>query len=308
MMQGTTSTNFLTRFVYVATGHHGFETIAVTERREPQAVLGSKLHEMAFPEEFKKLKKNPHGEGYEPKTDQYEHRANGSEIRSLQLRGEYLYAATGTGGFRMYDMFQVDNKDFSERITTSSISPLGQRFYVRSKDATSITSPSTMVVDPTRNHFPENEEGMVPLMYAFLYGTDAEEGFIAIGPIGTFIDGEARNNFVDKAKHAFNPDDKLKGAQNVTIVGSYAYVSTEHGLFVIDIKDPFKPEITAEFGEPFLKHPHDVKAQFKYAFVTDEEGLKVLDITNLAKPKPVETATVHIEHAHKLSLARTYAY
>jgi hypothetical protein len=77
---------------------------------------------------------------------------------------------------------------------------------------------------------------------------------------------------------------------------------------VIDIKDPFKPEITAEIGEPYIKHPHDVKAQFKYAFVTDEEGLKVLDITNLAKPKPVEKAVVHLEHAHKLYLARTYAY
>src|SRR5262249_5325730 len=135
---------------------------------------------------------------FEPKTDHYEHRANGSEIRSLQVRGEYLYTANGTGGFRMYDVFQVDNKDFSERLTTAPVSPLGQKFYVRSKNATSITSPSTMVVDPTRNHLPENEEGMVHLMYAFLYGTDSEEGFITIGPIGTFIDGETRNNFVDK--------------------------------------------------------------------------------------------------------------
>lgn len=165
-----------------------------------------------------------------------------------------------------------------------------------------------MVVDPTRNHFPENEEGMVPLFYAFLYGTDTEEGLEVLGPIGTFIDGEDRNNFVDKAKHPFNPDGKLKDAMNVQIFGSNAYVSTKHGLYVVDIKDPFKPEITAEFSEPFIKNPHAVRAQFKYAFVVDDEGLKVLDITNLAKPKPIEKATLHLEDAHNLCLGRTYAY
>ncbi|MEW6730624.1 MAG: hypothetical protein AB1489_04735 [Acidobacteriota bacterium] len=307
LMQGTNFVNFMFRYVYVAVGHHGFEAIAVTERGEPQAVLGSKLHELAYPENFRELKKNKHGEGYEPETDRYEHRANGSGIYSLQLRGEYLYTANGTGGFRVYDVAQIDNKEFSERIVTAPVSPLGQQFYVRSKFATSIASPSTMAVDPTRKRFPENEEGPIHPMYAYLYGTDKEEGFIVIGPVGTLLDGEDRNNFIKRAV-TFNPDGKLKGATNVTIAGTYAYVCTDHGLYVIDINDPTNPQITAEIGEPFLKHPHAVAVQFRYAFVTDEEGLKVLNVAKLDKPRPVENAKVPLADAHGIYLARTYAY
>lgn len=330
LMQGTNLVNFMYKYVYVATGHHGFEAIQVTEHDQPQAVIGSKLHEMAYPIQYKKLKKNPHGEGFYPKTNVYEHRANGSEIRSLQLRGEYLYTANGTGGFRVYDVNAIDVKDFSERIVTAPVSPLGQKFYVRSKDATSIASPTTLGVDPTRQRFPENEEQPIPLLYAFLYGTDKEEGFIVIGNnpanpalkrkktkkgeilkdgpgVGTLLDGEPRNNFISRAV-TFNPDGKLKGAMNVTIAGNYAYVSTDHGLYVIDISNPLDPKITAEIGEPFLKNPHAVAVQYRYAFVVDDEGLKVLNVSNLAKPRPVEKAKLAIEDTHNIYVARTYAY
>ena len=34
----------------------------------------------------------------------------------MQLRGEYLYAAMGSGGFRAFDVANIDNKNFSEKI------------------------------------------------------------------------------------------------------------------------------------------------------------------------------------------------
>ena len=34
------------------------------------------------------------------------------EVLSIQLRGEYLYAANGRGGFRAYDVANIDNKGF----------------------------------------------------------------------------------------------------------------------------------------------------------------------------------------------------
>jgi hypothetical protein len=336
-LQGTNLVNFMFRFVYVATGHHGYEAIAITERDEPQAVIGSKLHELAYPTEFKKLKKGEehaksegaghgdahHGpnaseetagsEGYgpnfeNPKTDKYEHRANGSEIKSLQLRGEYLYTANGTGGFRVYDVNAVDIKDFSERFVTAPVSPLGQKFYVRSKNATSIASPTTLGVDPTRKRFPENEEGPIHIMYAFLYGTDSEEGFIVIGPVGTLLDGENRNNFI-KRNNTYNPEGKLKGARNVTIAGTYAYVSTDHGLYVIDINDPTNPQLTAELTEKDgIKGPRAVAVQYRYGFVCDDEGLKVINTSNLAKPRVVPNAVVKLEDAKNVYVARTYAY
>ena len=40
------------RFVFVATGPGGIEAVAVTEVQEPQAVVGSELHRLAYPKEY----------------------------------------------------------------------------------------------------------------------------------------------------------------------------------------------------------------------------------------------------------------
>ena len=59
---------------------------------------------------------------------------------------------------------------------------------------------------------------------------------------------------------------------------------------VVALDDPKHPSVTAVLGEPFLKHPRAVQAQFRYAFVCDAEGIKVLDVTDLAHPQPVVDA------------------
>ncbi len=58
----------------------------------------------------------------------YYHEAE--DCRSIWARGEYLYTADGPGGFEVYDIAHIDDKEFSERIQTSPVSPLGQRTYV----------------------------------------------------------------------------------------------------------------------------------------------------------------------------------
>ena len=88
----------------------------------------------------------------------------GQEVLDIQLRGEYAYTALGKGGFRFYDVAQIDNKDFSEKIVTAPVSPLGQKFYVKSKYATAIATPTTLGVDPLRSHDPQNEEQNIHLM------------------------------------------------------------------------------------------------------------------------------------------------
>jgi hypothetical protein len=347
LMQGTNFYNWIGRFVYVALGHEGFAAVVATERDEPQAVIGSYLHKLAFPEEYKK-----HKENHEELKEFYEHPGNdittaltpfinrGTEVLSLQLRGEYLYAACGKGGFKIYDVANIDQKGFSERMTTAPFSPLGQRFYVKSKHATAIASPTTLGVDPTatvaevlnkkgkdglrRQYLPENEEGiyrddkqMIPAVYGFLYGTDSEEGLIVIGNpldedrngpgVATLLDGDPTNNFIKRAL-AFNPEGKLKGANNIIVAGTRAYITCDRGLVVVDLTDPLKPKITAEIGEPFIKKPRAVQIQFRYAFVCDEEGVKVLDATDPDRPRPIEGAVVAMEDAHSIYPVRTYAY
>ena len=50
LLQGTNFVNFLGRYVYVAEGEEGLGAVVVTERDEPQAVIGSHLHELAYPD------------------------------------------------------------------------------------------------------------------------------------------------------------------------------------------------------------------------------------------------------------------
>src|SRR6266852_9380680 len=87
----------------------------------------------------------------------------------------------GEGGVRIFDVANIDNKDFSERMSTAPVSPLGQRFYIKTKFAQAIASPSTLAIDPLRTHRPENEEQRIHLMYGFLYVADKYEGLVVIG-------------------------------------------------------------------------------------------------------------------------------
>ena len=290
----------------------------VTEREEPQAVIGSFLHKVAYPTNYAK-----HRAADDLLQDKVHHRGRDvldvfgkDEVLSIQLRGEYLYTANGRGGFRAYDVAQVDQKGFSEKIVTAPVSPLGQRLYVKTKYATAVASPSTLAVDPTRTQRPENEEQKIHPVYAYLYVSDREEGLVVIGNpldspnrpgVSTLLDGDPDNNFLERAL-AFNPDGLLTGAVNITVAGHYAYVLASKGLFVVDLDNPLQPRIVATVGEPHLKQPRAVAIQFRYAFVTDAEGLKVIDVTNPVRPRPVPNAVVPLADARGLYLARTYAY
>ncbi|MCA9212642.1 MAG: hypothetical protein KDB27_06245 [Planctomycetales bacterium] len=308
LMQGTGFTNFIGKYCYVAAGEHGFEAVVVTETTEPQAVIGSSLHRLAYPENYKEhlehrrmlehSHEHPGRDIIESITPKFRH----PEILDLQHRGEFLYAACGKGGLRVFDIAFIDHKAFSERITTAPVSPVGQRLYVRTKYATGVAAPATIAPDPTRQQDPTNEESKVHPLYAYIYVTDREEGLILVSA-GTLLDGNPLNNFMER-EVTFNPNRILAEAESVSIVGTYAYVCCDAGLVVIDINDPKCPKVTHVVGG--LQHPKQVAVQFRYAFVTDEHGVHVLDTTDLARPHPVHH--VSVPHAHGICLSRTYAY
>jgi len=308
LMQGTNLVNMIGRYVYVAEGGKGFDAVTVAEHDDPPAVFGSDLQKIAYPNDFAKFEK------HEREIDEADHHAG--NVLDLQLRGEYLYAALGKDGFRIYDVANIDNKNFSEKMTTAPVSRLGQRFYLKTKYATAVASPSTLAVDPLRTHIPENEEQPAALMYGFLYVADREEGLIVVGDpdlksrspgVLTLLDGNPRNNFLKRAA-TFNPGGVLAGARRITIAGTFAYILTDRGLVVVDIANPLQPKVTAQIGAPDLADPRGVAVQFRYAFVLDREGLKVLDVTSLASPRVVPGAKLGLSDARNLYVARTYAY
>jgi hypothetical protein len=308
LLQGTNFMNFMGRYIYVATGNQGLEAVAVAEHDEPEAIYGSDLQRIAYPDDFKKFV----AQGRKLTTT-YHHPGT---VLDVQARGEYAYAAQGKAGFRVFDIANIDNKGFSERITTAPVSPLGQTFFVPTKDAVAVASPTTLGVDPLRVQLPENEEQPIALLYGFLYVADREEGLVVIGNpdlkskspgVGTLVDGNPANNFLRRAL-AFNPDGILTGARRIAIAGNYAYILTDTRLVVVDLENPLAPKVTAAIGQPALDDPHGIAVQFRYAFVVDRFGLKVLDVTDLAHPKTVETAKVALDDSRNIYVARTYAY
>ncbi len=308
LMQGTNLVNFMGRYVFVAEGAKGFDAVVVAEHDDPPAVLGSDLHKLVYSDDYEKLVKAKR------ELEEADHHAG--NVLDVQLRGEYLYAALGKGGFRVYDVANIDNKNFSEKMVTAPVSPLGQRLYVKTKFATAVASPSTLALDPLRTHDPANEEKAIALMYGFLYVTDLEEGLVVIGNpdlkskapgVLTLLDGNPANNFLKRAL-AFNPNGVLNGARRITIAGTYAYILCNRGLVVVDLQNPLEPKVTAEMGAPDLLDPQGIAIQFRYAFVVDKEGLKVLDTTSLAEPRLVKGAVVPLPDARNVYVARTYAY
>ena len=308
LLQGTNLLNLMGRYIYVADGAKGFDAVAVAEHDEPPAIIGSYLQHVAYPQDFKQ-----HVGRDRQLKEAYHHLGN---VLDLQLRGEYLYAALGKGGFRIYDVANIDNKNFSERTVTAPVSPLGQRFYVPTKFATAVASPSTQAVDPVRTRRPENEEQSIHPLYSYLYVADKYEGLVVIGDpdpkskrpgVSTLLDGNPQNNFLKRAL-TFNPEGILNGARRITIAGTYAYMLCDQGLVVVDLDNPLQPKIAAKIGVPELQEPQGIAIQFRYAFVVDRGGLKVIDVSDLARPRIVSGAALPLRDARNIYVARTYAY
>ena len=326
LLQGTNFVNFMGRYVYVAAGD-ALEAVVATEPSEPQAVFGSTLHKIAYPSNYDEFVR----EGSELKTS-YEHVGN-PKVLQVQLRGEYAYVAAGEGGLRVYDVAQIDQKGFSERIVTAPVSRFGQKFWVKTKFATAVAVPTTLAVDPARWRVKRdgtmidpasaamlkgdarrqlvNEEQPIHPLYAYLYVVDKYEGLIPVNA-ATLLDGDPLNNYLKRAldpnryqRSAFNPDGVLTDANNITIAGTHAYITTGENLVIVSIDDPLNPRVVTRIK---LNGPRSVAVQFRYAFVVDREGLKVIDITDAEKARLVDGATVSLNDAHDVYVARTYAY
>jgi hypothetical protein len=310
LMHGTGFVNFIGRYCWVGAGDHGLAAVVVTERDEPQAVIGSRLHELAYPDRYEEhLKRGgelEHGHEHPGKDigEALSVHAPKAEVLGLQARGEFLYAACGEAGMRVFDIAFIDHKGFSERITTAPISPMGQRLYVRTAYAAAVAAPTTIAPDPTRKTNPDNEEQAIHALYGYIYVADLIEGLILV-PAGTLLDGKPQNNFLDR-EVTFNPGGVLCGARAITIVGTNAYIGCDAGLVVVDLADPKHPSVASVLGKPLLSRPRSIQVQFRHAFVCDEEGVKVLDVTDLQHP--VFITSFPMREARSIYLARTYAY
>ncbi|MDY7091506.1 MAG: hypothetical protein SX243_00895 [Acidobacteriota bacterium] len=295
---GTGFVNFIGHNAWVAEGHHGLEAVTVTEWEEPQAVLGSYLHRLAYPDDFQHHRDEDlvlhHG---------HHHDGGGGEVVDLQLRGEYLYTAKGHGGFEVFDVANIDNAEFSERIVTAPVSPLGQRTAVATADAAAVALPTNMPMAFDRTPPPEALEQPIHPIYRYAFVADRQEGLVLVD-VATLTDGEPRNNFLERAL-TYNPQGRLDGAAALTVAGTWVYVLSDAGLVVLDFNQPLEPRVAAVL--PGFAEPTAVAVQFRYAFITGAEGLSVVDITDPENP----ILAARLEETGKawsVYPARTYAY
>lgn len=300
LLQGTNFINFVGYHAF-AGGEDSISAIQVTEWDEPQAVIGSYLHQYAYPDWFQ-----DHLDRGQKLPTSYGHKSG--EANCVQLRGEYLFVAQGDKGMQAFDVASVANKGISQRIITAPFSPLGHDARVESKNATCVVLPTTQPINPLRNTDTplmreDNLEQPFHPLFNYVFITDFEEGLILVD-VNTLTDGEPRNNFLDRAL-TWNPDGILNGANHASIGGHYLYVASDQGLVVVDIDSPLKPKVAATLQIDDLRA---TMVQFRYLFATTGKGLEVIDITDPTKPVLTDNNTVEIADARKVFVSRTYAY
>ncbi|MGE5097773.1 MAG: hypothetical protein ACM3SO_21730 [Betaproteobacteria bacterium] len=300
LLQGTGFVNFVGFDSWIGEERH-VEAVQVTEWDEPQAVIGSYLHRYAYPDWFA-AHENRGGRLVES----HDHASEGA-VGCVALRGEYLYAAEGAGGMRVYDVASIANKGVSQRIVTAPFSPLGHDTHIASPNATCVALPTNQPVNPRRNAGElmrkVNLEQAIHPIYSYAVVSDAVEGLILVN-VETLADGEPRNNFLSRAV-TFNPGGALDGARHVTLGGHIAYVATPRALVVVDLDKPLEPRVIASVP---LEDARASALQFRYLFVTTARGLEVLDVTLPERAHRVPDARVALGDARKVYVARTYAY
>ncbi len=299
LAQGTNFLNFIGLNAWAGMDD-GVLATEVTEWDEPQAVIGSYLQRYAYPDNYQQHLDHD-------RVLQTAHSHSGNPVHCLQLRGEYLYAAESGRGLRVYDVANIANKGFSQRIVDAPFSKLGQDSLLKTSDASCVALPTNQPIDPSRNKGElmrvDNLEQPFHPIYNYALISDRKEGLI-LTDVNTFADGDVNNNFLQRAV-TWNPDGVLNGARHIVIGGYFAYVIADRGLIVVNLDKPLAPVLA---GVVPLNDARASALQFRYLFVTDKQGLRVVDVTDPNGPKLLPNALVPLQDAQRIYVARSYAY
>jgi hypothetical protein len=299
LLLGTNFVNFVGFHAWVGT-ETAVTGVQVTEWDEPQAVIGSYLHRYAYPDRYA-----AHRDANRVLGTAHAHESGAANC--LQLRGEYLYVAERGRGLAVYDVANVGNKGFSQRIVAAPFAALGHDTSVATADATCVALPTNQPIAPLRNAGElmreANQEQPFHPIYHYALVTDAVEGLVLVD-VDTLADGDLGNNYLERSL-TFNPDGVLAGARHLTIAGHYVYVAADAGIVVVDMSSPLEPAVAAVVP---VAGARASALQFRYLFVTADAGLVVVDVTQPAAPRLVGGALVPLADAQRVYVARTYAY
>lgn len=315
---GVNALTFMGTYVYVAEQGRGVTAVEVTEGREPMPVIGSNFHRVLHPQSYDQFVRG----GRKLRTA-YTRRA--PRVVSVATRGEYLLAAEGSDGLKLYDVANINNKSVAQRIVQAVNSPLGEATRVPLPDATFVHLPVSLPVHVGREDrralnrqlsVPEirrlNGEQEFHELYRYALVADRQLGLVLVD-IDTLTDADPENNRL-RADVVFDGGGALRGARMVKNWGHYALVASEQtGLQVVDLRIPTAPRLVRQPPEvaAALKGARGLELQLFYAFVIDSEGLKVFRLREFQQDlllEPVPGATIPLADARGLTISRTYLY
>ena len=285
LLLGTRFVNFVGYQAWVG-GDGSVEAVTVTEWPEPQAVIGSYLQRMAYPDNF-----GDHRAG-ELRLRESKARDTQGRVGCLQQRGELLYVAEEGLGLQIYDISAIGNKAVSQPIVASRWAG-GERMLVPTAEATCVALPTNQPVRPDLNRRPlileDNQEQAMHPIYDYAVISDAQEGLVLVN-VTALADGEPRKTTAWSGALTWNADGRLLGARHLLLGGSIAYVSTPEGVAVVDLSTPLRPRLLR-----FVPIP-DARAsalQFRYLWVTSGRGLELVDVTLPEQARLVEEGSCH---------------
>ena len=241
---------------------------------------------------------------------QYRRRARRAAVGCLQNRGEYMFVAQGSGGFRVYDIASIANKGFSERIITAPFSPLGQDTHVAIAQR-HLHGAADQPADPAG---PQRRDGRDAARRSptarpspcsrrirssastrstdYAVVTDAEEGLILVN-VDTLADGEARNNLpaprqLRQRRQCLERERRADRRPAHHARAAIMPISPPMPAWsCVDLDDPLAPRVTATVP---LNDARASALQFRYLWVTDADGLKLFDVTHMDQPVAVPSA------------------
>ena len=174
LLQGTNFLNFMGRYVYVADGSEGIRSRR--RRRARRAAASSAAISSTSPIPTISGSTSSARTRTQQSVSPRRKRARSATARRISVCGAGCREASAS-----FDVANIDNKGFSERMVTAPVSPLGQRFYVKTKYATAVASPSTQASGSAahakcRKRRTENSPDL-----RFLYVADKYEGLVVVG-------------------------------------------------------------------------------------------------------------------------------
>ncbi len=218
----------------------------------------------------------------------------------VQLRGEYAYVAAGSGGLRVYDVAQIDHKGFSERITTAPVSRFGQKFWVPTKHAEAIASPSTLANDPLRNRLMRDKTGNNKWVYMpDIYNVALTNTVRATNPADApYLEYYKEYRAMSEAQRKQTPNPLVNEEQLINPVYAFIYVADkEEGLVLVgagtlldgDPLNNYLKRAAVEGGgkdnawneNGVLTGANNIVLAGNYAYVTTETKLVVLDLSGV---------------------------